>query len=56
MCILAVVDLFLFQFNVSETKGKPLVDNMPPKEHKLFKSKNDTEKSIELLPRNKNET
>lgn len=46
MFVLAIVDLVLFHFNVTETKGKPLSEHMPPKEQRLFYK----ERNIELLP------
>jgi len=48
MFILALTDCLLFQFNVTETKGKPLSDGMPPKEQRIFYRGN---KDIELLPK-----
>lgn len=48
MGLLAAADLVLFHFNVTETKGKPLTDNMPGKDQRLFRR----DKNIELLPKN----
>ncbi|KAI1712227.1 sugar transporter domain-containing protein [Ditylenchus destructor] len=48
MGILAAADLLLFHTNVTETKGKPLTDNMPGKDQRLFSR----DKNIELLPKN----
>lgn len=48
MLAISLIDLLLFQFNIIETKGKPLSDNMPDKHQYWFKSDS---KNIELLPR-----
>lgn len=50
MCIMSVIDLCLFQFNIIETKGKTLSDNMPVKELKFFSRKQYYD--VELVPEN----
>lgn len=45
MCVMLAADVLLFQFNVTETKGKPLVDNLPQKKNKknnYYKNNNDS--------------
>uniref|UniRef100_A0A914CZR6 Uncharacterized protein n=1 Tax=Acrobeloides nanus TaxID=290746 RepID=A0A914CZR6_9BILA len=46
MLVLAVMNQFLFQFNIAETKGKPLNDHMPGSEKRVFKSNRATNGKI----------
>lgn len=51
MLALAIIDLIYFQFNVIETKGKPLIDNMPDKSQSWLKR---DKRNIELITRTEN--
>uniref|UniRef100_A0A915DKH5 Major facilitator superfamily (MFS) profile domain-containing protein n=1 Tax=Ditylenchus dipsaci TaxID=166011 RepID=A0A915DKH5_9BILA len=48
MLVLSLFDTLFFQFNVMETKGKPLSEHMPSKDQRLFRRK---DKNMELLPK-----
>jgi hypothetical protein len=36
MCLMALVDLVLFQWSVVETKGRPLQEHFPAPEQRIF--------------------
>ncbi|KAI1693512.1 sugar transporter domain-containing protein [Ditylenchus destructor] len=50
MCILTLTDLLLFRFNVTETKGKPLSDNMPENDQQISHDTKSGDRNVELLP------
>uniref|UniRef100_A0A915NWJ6 Major facilitator superfamily (MFS) profile domain-containing protein n=1 Tax=Meloidogyne floridensis TaxID=298350 RepID=A0A915NWJ6_9BILA len=56
LLVLAVADALFFQFNVFETKGKPMLSKFPSKEERIFYGRipfrrRQEKRDVELLPR-----